>query len=90
MAEAAMEEEEGDIAFDIESLKKEHSLNQLDEDKKYPLPVSRVMPWYPSVTERYYKPYFYIPSSDLVKQMSMKSTGRHIVSDQCILFHSNR
>ena len=87
MADQAMEEEEeGDIVFDIESLSKT-SLGQLE---KYPLPVRRVIPWYPSVTERYYKPYFYVPSRDLLKQMALKSSGHHVVSDQCILFHSNR
>ena len=88
MANNMVEEEEGDIVFDIESLSKGGSGDGVD--KRYPLPVSRVIPWYPSVTERYYKPYFYVPSDDLLNQMSMKSSGRHIVSDQCILFHSNR
>lgn len=88
----AMEEEEGDFVLDIdiESLKKQSLEQESDIVNKYPLPVSRVISWYPCVTERYYKPYFYVPSNDLHNQMAIKSTGHHVVSDQCILFHSNR
>lgn len=86
VVDEGMEEEEGDIGFDIESLCK----RSVEESGKYPFPVKRVIPWYPSVTERYYKPYFYVPPSDLLKQMALKSSGHHVVSDQCILFHSNR
>lgn len=76
MADPEMEEE-GEILLDM-------------VQGQYPLPVKRVISQHPCVTERYFRPYFYVPSADLVQQMAIKSTGRHVVSDQCVLFHSNR
>lgn len=48
----------------------------------FPLPVERVVPDYPSVTERYYDVRYKVPSD-----VCRNTTG---AGDQCVLFHSNR
>ena len=54
------------------------------QDPVYPFRIEdRVIPSYPSVTERYYEPRFFIPSPSLL-------ASKQNVGDQCVLFHSNR
>lgn len=65
-------------SFDDES---EH-FAQRDYSKPYPVPALRVIPSYPSVTERYFDVRFFVPLAHVAEN---KNAG-----DQCILFHSNR
>jgi hypothetical protein len=48
----------------------------------YALPVERVIPDFPSFTERYFEPFFFVPMEPIA---SFRNCG-----DQCVLFHSNR
>ena len=48
----------------------------------YALPVERIIPDFPSFTERYFEPFFFVPSQPVA---TAKQAG-----DQCVLFHSNR
>lgn len=53
-----------------------------DYSVPYPLPIERIISDFPSFTERYFEPFFFVPMKAAAE---IKQAG-----DQVVLFHSNR